>query len=109
MITVSPKQSSEERFLEFDFTNGLGDESIGGVESVAVEKESDGTDMTDSMADPTKDSISTDGKKANVWVQAGDGSGSGNYYVVTCIIQSATTGSILELECRIRVKDIPAS
>jgi len=107
MQTIGSKQPWEAFRQPFDFEGFLGaDETINSIYEVVVESlDSDGAvdeDVSSTMADVTKNTISSDAYTANIWIQGGT---DGILYKITCRI-IGTLGSQYELECILPVKEV---
>lgn len=87
-----PKQPSEEYYLRFNFENDIDDETVSLVDSVVAIDLGDGSDVTSTVIDNTKQQ--NDDVSVYVWAQAG---ASGRRYKITVQI-TCSEGSQYELE-----------
>jgi chaperonin GroEL (HSP60 family) len=102
------KQPGEERYITFDFTNGLnassnpdaGEDLASPVVAVEIIDEADDSDMSETMLNSFNNRVS--GKKAHIWIQGGE---DGHVYKITCRVQAATSNQVLELDARLPVKE----
>lgn len=101
MDSASVKQPNEEYQIEIDFAEVLDDESVSALDSAQCIKDSDDSDVSSSMLDSNKDSIS--GTKYYLWVQGG---AAGATYTITLRITSDTTSSKFEYDFKLPVVEI---
>lgn len=89
----SSKQSSEEDYYEFDFSDSLGTgREIDNVQSVAIVDFITESDVTSTLSDPTQQYTST--SSVFVWIQNGI---EGRTYKITVKVE-ADDGSMHELD-----------
>ena len=95
------KQPDEEYYIEFDFTNDLGDSTIDEVLAVLVTAYGEVEDLTESIVDSTLQTNDT--KIVYLWLK--DGTPEGKYHF-RCTIKAAPGGEVYMLNGLLSVAEV---
>ena len=99
MSSFGSKQSYDEYYVAFNFSNAIGKDTIASATVTAVDDT--GADKTTTVTTATKQNI--DGPRVNVWVKGGV---TGKTYTITCKIITTTNAEKYELDGDLPVAEV---